>query len=265
MRDDVRLIAKEHMGNASFLADIRAFSFDLFDTLIVLDKDLLPVLRLNGTAYRSTLPPLLDELAAEYPTLAKADILGALISTMVERPKASLDYQEQPDRLIFQTALGRLGIAEHERSAMIASRLCDIQMDVIGRAIRPRPGAVELLPRLRALGLRIALLSNLSHASSIGMLLERAGLHGLFDAVILSEQVGFCKPHKDIVRTTLEKLAVSSEHMLHLGDDARADIWGAGSVGIRTIWLNPAGLAYAATEYPPAWIIKDLREVLAYL
>ena len=64
----------------------------------------------------------------------------------------------------------------------------------------------------------------------------------------------------------LERLGLSAEQVLHVGDNLAADVAGAAAVGMRTAWLTRriADPASALREYEgraPDHVISDLAEL----
>ncbi len=56
--------------------------------------------------------------------------------------------------------------------------------------------------------------------------------------LVISEEVGIGKPHPEFFHTALRALDVRPEHAVMVGDTVEADIVGARSVGMMSIWLN---------------------------
>ncbi len=94
--------------------------------------------------------------------------------------------------------------------------------------------AVPTLTRLREAGIRICLLSNAG--VRIRSVLDREGLTGLVDAMVLSFEVGFVKPDHRIFQAALDALALPAASVLMVGDNANDDGGGA-SLGLRTLIL----------------------------
>lgn len=69
--------------------------------------------------------------------------------------------------------------------------------------------------------------------------MEASKLAQYFDHLIISEEVGFAKPHLGIFEAALQKAGVSKEEVVMIGDNAHADIEGAQKAGIQSIWFNP--------------------------
>ena len=69
--------------------------------------------------------------------------------------------------------------------------------------------------------------------------MEASNLRHYFDHLIISEEVGFAKPHPGIFEAALAKASVSKDQVVMIGDNAHADIEGAQKAGIKSIWFNP--------------------------
>ncbi len=130
------------------------------------------------------------------------------------------------------------------------------------RSERLLDGALALLERLRAAGLKIGLVTNNTIAEQMGKL-ERLGLLPLLDALAISEAVGFAKPDPRIFAAALERLGCAAGEAVMVGDSWSADVLGAQAAGIRAIWLNRYG-----RECPDAALAREitvLDEVLNWL
>ena len=90
--------------------------------------------------------------------------------------------------------------------------------------------------------------------------LARAGLAERFAAVVISAEVGVGKPDPRIFRTALDALGVSAEDAMMVGDSLERDIAGAARAGLRSIWLDRAGVGAAGSSVPDVRI-RSLREL----
>jgi putative hydrolase of the HAD superfamily len=114
----------------------------------------------------------------------------------------------------------------------------------------------EALAGLRAVGLRIGLVSNSSRDVR-----EFASHHGLeVDAGISSFHHGRTKPHASIFRAVLDLLAVEPAEAVMVGDTIADDIEGALAVGMRAILVDREG---RRPEFEPR--IETLHELLPML
>ena len=59
-----------------------------------------------------------------------------------------------------------------------------------------------------------------------------------FDAVVVSGQFGYRKPHPRVFLELLDQLGTSKEQTAFVGDNLEADIHGARQMGIQPIWMT---------------------------
>jgi phosphoglycolate phosphatase len=100
------------------------------------------------------------------------------------------------------------------------------------------PGAAEVVRALHAAGKRIGLCSNKPRAFSL-QLLRHLGLADCFDVVLGPEDVPHPKPAPDMLRSALERLGVSADRALYIGD-MTVDIQTARAAGV-AVWSVPTG------------------------
>ncbi len=71
--------------------------------------------------------------------------------------------------------------------------------------------------------------------------LKASGLDKVFDAIFISENVGFEKPNKEFFDHVLTSLGVTDKsEALIIGDSLTSDIKGGVNAGIDTCWFNPS-------------------------
>ncbi|GLJ49625.1 hypothetical protein SUGI_1052820 [Cryptomeria japonica] len=95
-------------------------------------------------------------------------------------------------------------------------------------------GAYEVLSHLRDAGVKLAVVSNFD--TRLRPILEDMDVAKLFNAIIISSEVGFEKPAPQIFQVALDQLNVAASKTVHIGDDQQADKIGAGALGIDS-WL----------------------------
>ena len=108
-------------------------------------------------------------------------------------------------------------------------------------AIRFRafPDAGPALAELRAMGLRLACVSNWD--VSLPSVLDRCGLAGALDAVVASAAVGARKPDPAIFAAALEVTDCAPGDALHVGDTPDEDVAGARAAGISALLIDRGG------------------------
>ena len=100
----------------------------------------------------------------------------------------------------------------------------------------PLPGVRDALIELRALGLRLVVVSNWD--LSLHERLDETGLAPLVDGALASAEVGVAKPDPAIFLRALEIAGVGAEEAIHVGDSLVEDAAGAAAAGIRAVLIG---------------------------
>jgi putative hydrolase of the HAD superfamily len=98
----------------------------------------------------------------------------------------------------------------------------------------PFPDAVETLLKLKSLGFRLAIISNIDN-EIIEPILRKLGIIDIFEAIVTSEELGFGKPNVKIFEETLKRLGISPKDAIFVGDSFANDVQGAKNVGMDAI------------------------------
>jgi 2-haloacid dehalogenase len=125
------------------------------------------------------------------------------------------------------------------------------------------PDARETLARLRAAGLRTAILSNGS-PRMLAVAVESAGLSGLLDMVLSVEEAGVYKPHPSVYRLAMQRLALDARDILFVSANGW-DAHGARTFGMRVAWCNRAAQPPERIPEPPDIEVRSLAELPALL
>ncbi len=84
---------------------------------------------------------------------------------------------------------------------------------------------------------KLGLISNFTYAPAVYASLRKLDINKFFGAVVVSENNGWRKPHKQIFQDALQKLQVKAEEAIYIGDSPNEDIKGAGAVGMKTVFV----------------------------
>ena len=98
------------------------------------------------------------------------------------------------------------------------------------------PEVTPTLERLKAGGLRLAILSNGTPAM-LASAVEHAGIGPLLDAVLSVEDVGVFKPHPSVYRLASDRLTIMPEAISFVSSNGW-DAHAAKAFGFRVIWCN---------------------------
>jgi 2-haloacid dehalogenase len=129
------------------------------------------------------------------------------------------------------------------------------------RALEAYPEVPEVLDRLRAKGLRTAILSN----GEPGMLedaVAAAGLVSRLDHVLSVESVGVYKPDPRVYALAAETLGLEPPR-IGFASSNPWDAHGAATFGFRTFWINRAGLPAERLPGELAGVLPDLKGLVA--
>jgi 2-haloacid dehalogenase len=153
------------------------------------------------------------------------------------------------------TALAAAGVSLEaaQRRALVDAQL----------ALEPWPDAADALTRLRAAGLRLALLSNMT-AAMLSDGARRAGIGDAFDAVLSTDRVRAAKPDPRAYRMALDAFGVEASQVVFVAF-AGWDAAGAAWFGYPTVWMNRAGAVDEQLGIAPMRVVPNLSAAAEYV
>jgi 5'-nucleotidase len=132
-------------------------------------------------------------------------------------------------------------------------------LSAMGEVCVPLEGAVNLMNALKG-KVKMGIITN-GFTALQQVRLQRTGFRDYFDLLVISEQVGYAKPHPAIFDYALEKMGnPPRERVLMVGDNPDSDILGGINAGLKTCWLNADGRERPAAIVPD-WQIGSLHEL----
>ena len=84
-----------------------------------------------------------------------------------------------------------------------------------------------------------------------------------FHAAFKAHEVGVAKPDPKIYQAATSYLGLDADQVLHVGDDAHTDAWGAREAGLHTVWINPQEHPWTHGS-PKPLTIKHLSELVEH-
>src|SRR5262245_7110620 len=242
------------------MARYQAVLLDLFGTLVVSEPASLSVMEIGGAPVRTTLgalAPLLESYAPGVRLEVFWHALAAVSDEMLHR--RARDHVEEPSRERFRRALARVG--------------CDARACGEGGAALARArGAAAVRPEAHAAVLdglrgdyRLAVVSNFDDTGGAYDILQRHGILGRVDAVVISESIGLRKPHPLLVHTALHLLDAPPDAALMVGDTFAEDVAAAHAAGVDAAWIDREGRGVPAGAVPPRFVLQGLPDLAGVL
>jgi HAD superfamily hydrolase (TIGR01509 family) len=212
--------------------------FDLYGTLVY------------EPPFEHCFPTLAGEIGVDLETYGPArqatvvDAMVGKLATPSDRARAIL------------AALAR------EDADGLADRLARIEQEARWPVTVLYPDTRPVLSALRARGYPLGLVSDCTSLMGRSVV-ERLGLVPYFDAVALSHEVGYAKPHPAIYRAAFEALGVQPVNCLYVGDGNSDELNGAKALGMTTVRIDQEG-GYGRMGCPADsdYLIVRLSELL---
>lgn len=204
---------------------IKAFIFDLDDTLY----------DCNYTNNEASVDALCrytaEELLRTDPAAVRTAFDKARLSIKEEMPG---DAAAQHNRMLyFQRTLEILG----QRPISYALEMYEYFWNDFLNRISLYDGAREFLQMLKENQIRIAICTDMTvHIQH--RKLRKLGIAELIDVLVTSEEVGAEKPEPRIYQAVLDKLGVTAEETVYVGDSLKKDVEGPAEMGITPIWFH---------------------------
>ena len=208
-----------------------------------------------------------------------AEFAGGTAGLDIERFMAALnEYREwywgDPER----HRRGRLDLPRARREVVrdtfdLLGLASSVTADAIAHAysvqreleVSPFPGAIETLNYVRAMGIRMALVTNGTSAMQRGKI-ERFGLESCFDYILIEEEFGVGKPDERVYLHAIAQLDASPSEAWMVGDNLEWEVATPQRLGIFSIWVDSAGTGLPETaDVNPDRIIRRLSALTDFL
>jgi len=235
----------------------RALLFDLCETLVHFDDERLPLVEIAARPTRSTALAI-HQAVPGAPSIRFDDFYACLLAVTDEIAAArERDHREVTSRERFRRVLARLGAAS---GPDVADRLVAAHMTLLADALVFPPHHRDVLDAL-AKTHRLAIVSNFDHAPTVYDLLKRDAIDSYFDAVVISGELGWRKPHRLIFDAALRGLGISAEDALFVGDNFELDVLGAARAGIAAVWYTRGRAVGPPADHPDQSAVADLADL----
>ncbi len=210
--------------------NVKAILFDYGNTLISTRLDWNQVLREN-------IGNLIRTITIAFPTIDTIQLVqDFLFLRAIGKQRATYEWIETTAETSLAQALALQGLSALE--PRIIRQGVDAFFAPEERLYAPITGVPEMLNTLSSAGLKLALVSNATSGRLIRRSLSKAQLAPYFEQVVVSADLGICKPNPAIFTQVVRALQVESASAIMVGDRLDTDIAGAHAAGIRSVLAN---------------------------
>ena len=182
-----------------------------------------------------------DALLAAMPDVPPiADLIDAVEHYFAEWEdiwRTDADRVQQPPTTEYvATALRQLNL--EPPAAALASFTDELLETSVytAKVLPPEPGMSEALASLRALGVRLACVSNaFMGAATLNRIMDERGLGRHLELTVSSCEFGWRKPHASIYQEAARLMGATTTEVVFVGDRLDADVAGPASLGMLTV------------------------------
>jgi putative hydrolase of the HAD superfamily len=122
------------------------------------------------------------------------------------------------------------------------------------------PETAEILAELKNRSLKLGVVSNFDQRAYSVM--RSLDILRFFDAVTLSSEAGYCKPHPEIFKSAVRALGVPASEVLLVGDSVHDDVEAGEKAGLHALLIDRASRHESDKHIQR---ISSLREILPLL
>jgi len=220
---------------------VQAIIFDLDDTL----WEVGPVIVRAEHA-------MLEFLARRYPRVLELHTLDSMRDV---RARMALEHPAMRHDF---TWLRLESLRHHAREAGYPDAMAREAFEVFYRTRNEVTLYDDVLPALEQLRARFRLFA-ISNGNAD---LATIGLGRFFEHALAAREAGVLKPDPRIFELLLERAGLGASQVVHVGDDAVADVDGARRAGLTPVWLNRRGCDWPAATLPAPLTVRTLTELV---
>ena len=220
---------------------VQAIIFDLDDTL----WEVGPVIVRAEHA-------MLAFLAERYPRVLERHTLESMRDV---RARMALEHPAMRHDF---TWLRLESLRHHAREAGYPESMAQEAFEVFYRTRNEVTLYDDVLPALEQLHVRFRLFA-ISNGNAD---LATIGLARFFEHALAAREAGVLKPDPRIFDLLLQRAGLGTGQVVHVGDDAVADVEGARRAGVTPVWLNRQGKDWPVPASPLPLTVRTLAELV---
>lgn len=230
---------------------VKAVLFDMFDTLMLIEK--------NHEFYSPSLMRMYRFLVSKGVEVPFEEFNSTYIKIRDGLYRqADLNWEEPHFNVRVAETLQKLGYnydVSHPVVAEATSKFCDEFM----KYVRIDSDAASVLEKLHG-QYRLGIISNFAIPECVHKLLQTAGIEQFFDVIVVSASVNKRKPASEIFESTLKVMGFSASEVVFVGDTIDADVEGSKAAGMKAVYIERRPQKQS-DKFLPDCIIKNLSEL----
>ena len=238
----------------------KAVLFDLCDTLFLFDSKRLPSVSINGQEIRST-TGLVHEIFCRHAPVPFETFYHAFVETTQEITRVrEQNHREVTSLEKFQRILHRLELKPAPVPDSWLTQIVWAHMNALATALHLPDSHRILIEEIRN-KYPLGIITNFDHTPTVHQLLVREKLQDYFGPVVISAEVGWRKPRREIFQKALDLLGIKAEQAIFVGNDLKIDVVGAQAMGIPTVWFNRHNEAPSPHDPLPDYSVSRLEDL----
>jgi putative hydrolase of the HAD superfamily len=162
-------------------------------------------------------------------------------------------------RELLELSPGAVAALAPEKLTQMPLFLAEMYRGISRRRLRLYPEVRDVLDEMHS-RFKLAVLSDAQSAWARPEL-RAVGIDSYFDPIVISGDYGFRKPDRRLFEITLAGMRLAAEDVVFVGDDMYRDIFGAGQLGMKTVFFAPDRVIRHSDGVDPDYIIYRFAEL----
>jgi HAD superfamily hydrolase (TIGR01662 family) len=217
----------------------------------------------DWTAILQRADQALSDKLNEYNIELDTEIFRAHLHKYYEQ--RNQDFRETTYHFVLRELLEELGYAEVDES-VIRSAL-DAMYSITQTNWTLEDDTLATIQKLRSKNYQLGIFSNAGDDKDVQELIESFEIRQYFDFVLTSAGCYYRKPHPRAFEMALAQWSISGNEAVMIGDSLEADIYGAKTLEMQTIWLTRRAQFNEddLQRIQPDFSLRSLNELLSTL
>jgi putative hydrolase of the HAD superfamily len=236
---------------------IKAIIFDINGTLIDIRTN-----EWHDDVYR-----VLSNLLSYQGILLKPELVKSLYFQIMKEQRAAygelhpeFDAIDIFRRIIVMHATDFTRSLSAEKREQLPVLLAETHRASSRLRLQTYPDVIEVVRQLHG-SYRLSIITDGQIAYAIPEL-NAVGLSGYFNPIIISEHFGYRKPDRRLFMAALTDMSLNASEVVFVGNDMYRDVYGAQSLGIKTVFFKSNQGSQEKDGVKPDYIIYNFSELL---